>query len=119
MQILREQCSCLAHLVWEQQMHICDLNDRSLRHIDERKRILNGNDASIHKSVDDIVEVMKELQLSLQRRQVISGILTPIDMTTIATTMSKLKSTLVEITTLNSQLVLRNSKLALELSFMN
>jgi macrodomain Ter protein organizer (MatP/YcbG family) len=78
MQLLREQCSCLAHLVWEQKMYICDLNDRDLRHIiDERKRIFNGNDASIHKNVDDIVVVMKELQLSLQRRhEVISGILT-------------------------------------------
>jgi hypothetical protein len=71
---------------WEQQLHICDLNDRALRHIDERKRILNGNDAPIHKNVDDIVAVMKELQLTLQRRhEVITGILTPIDMTTIAT----------------------------------
>jgi hypothetical protein len=119
MQLLREQCSCLAHLVWEQQLHICDLNDRALRHIDERKRILNGNDAPIHKNVDDIVAVMRELHLSLQRRhEVITGILTPIDMTTIATTMSKLKSALVEITTLNSQLVMRNNKLARELSFM-
>jgi hypothetical protein len=75
MQLLREQCSCLAHLVWEQQLHICDLNDRALRHIDERKRILNGNDAPIHKNVDDIVAVMKELQLTLQRRhEVITGI---------------------------------------------
>jgi hypothetical protein len=83
MQLLRRQCSYLAHLVWEQQLHICDLNDRALRHIDERKRILNGNDASIHKNVNDIVAVMKELQLSLQRRhEVISGILTPVDMTT-------------------------------------
>ncbi len=68
MQLLREQCSCLAHLVREQQLHICDLIDRALRHIDERKRILNGNDAPIHKNVDDIVAVMKELQLTLQRR---------------------------------------------------
>jgi hypothetical protein len=59
-QLLRERCSCLAHLVlWEQQLHICDLNDRALRHIDEMKRILNGNDAPIHKNVDDIVAVMK------------------------------------------------------------
>jgi hypothetical protein len=100
-------------------LHICDLNDRALRHIDERKRILNGNDAPIHKNVDDIVAVMKELQLTLQRRhEVITGILAPIDMTTIATTMSKLKSSLVKITALNSQLVMRNNKLARELSFM-
>jgi hypothetical protein len=118
-ELLREQCSCLAHLVWEQQLHICDLNDRALRHINERKRILNGNDAPIQKNVDEIVAVMKELQLSLQRRhEVITGILTPIDTTAIATTMSKLKSALVEITTLNSQLVMRNNKLACELSFM-
>jgi hypothetical protein len=80
---------------------------------------INENDAPIHKNVDDIVAVMKELQLTLQwRHEVIMGILTPIDMTTIATTMSKLKSALVEITTLNSQLVMRNNKLARELSFM-
>ncbi len=66
MQLLREQCSCLAHLVWAQQLHICDLNDRALRHIDERKQILNGNDAPIHKNEDDIVAVMKELQLTLR-----------------------------------------------------
>ncbi len=69
--------------------------------------------------MDDLVAVMKELQLTLQRRhEVITGILAPIDMTTIATTMSKLKSALVEITTLNSQLVMRNNKLARKLSFM-
>jgi hypothetical protein len=39
MQLLREQFSCLAHLVWEQQSHICDLNDRAPRHIEERKKL--------------------------------------------------------------------------------
>jgi hypothetical protein len=126
-EVIMQACNCYvsnAHVlpIWygnNNQLHICDLNDRALRHIDERKRILNGKDAPIHKNVDDIVAVMKELQMTLQRRhEVITGILTPIDMTTISTTMSKLKSALVEITTLNSQLVMRNNKLARELSFM-
>jgi hypothetical protein len=54
-QLLREQCACLAHLVWEQQLHICDLNDRALRYIEERKKILNGNDTPIHKGVESIM----------------------------------------------------------------
>jgi hypothetical protein len=65
MQLYREQCACLAHLVWEQQLHICDLNDRALRYIEERKKILNGNDTPIHKGVESIMDTMKQLQLSL------------------------------------------------------
>ncbi len=103
MQLLRERCACLAHLVWEQQLHFCDLNDRALRHIEVRKKILNGNDTPIHKGVESIMDTMKQLQLSLtQRYEVISGILMPVDMITISDTMSKLKSALVEIMALNS-----------------
>ncbi len=105
--------------MWEQQLHICDLNDRALRYIGERKKILNGNDTPIHKGVESIMDTMKQLQLSLmQRHEVISGILTPVDMIAISDTRSKLKSALVEITALNSRLVMRNNKLAFELSFM-
>jgi hypothetical protein len=61
------------------------------------------------------MDTMKQLQLSLtQRHEVISGILMPVDMIAISDTMSKLKSALVEITALNSRLVMRNNKLAFE-----
>ncbi len=65
------------------------------------------------------MDTMKQLQLSLtQQHEVISGVLMPVDMIAIFDTMSKLKSALVEITALNSRLVMRNNQLAFELSLM-
>ncbi len=43
--LLREQGSLLANLVWEQQVQICNLNDKYLRLFEERKNL-----ADIHES---------------------------------------------------------------------
>jgi hypothetical protein len=39
-QLLREQTTLLASLVFEQQTHICDLNDRYLRLLEEKKQLV-------------------------------------------------------------------------------
>ncbi len=51
LQLARKQCACLAQLVWDQQLHICDLNDRALRYIEERKKSLNGNDTCLNQDL--------------------------------------------------------------------
>jgi regulator of replication initiation timing len=47
-----------------------------------------------------------------------SNILTPVDMTEIMTSITKLKSALSEVTTRNAQLAMQNNELIHELSFM-
>ena len=119
MQLLREQITLMAHLNWEQQVHICDLNERYLRLVEERNQIAQLSDKPIYDSVDVIVNTMKTLQESLnQRLEKMSNILTPVDMTKIMTSMTKLKSALSEVTIRNAQLVMRNNELIHELSFM-
>ena len=119
MQLLREQTTLMAHLNWEQQVHICDLNERYLRLVEERNQIAQLSDKPIYNSVDVIVNTMKTLQESLnQRLEKMSNILTPVDMTKIMTSMTKLKSALSEVTIRNAQLVMRNNELIHELSFM-
>jgi hypothetical protein len=119
MQLLREQITLMTHLNWEQQMHICDLNERYLRLVEERNQIAQLSDKPIYDSVDVIVNTMKTLQESLnQRLEKMSNILTPVDMTKIMTSMTKLKSALSEVTIRNAQLVMRNNELIHELSFM-
>ena len=119
MHLLREQITLMAHLNWEQQVHICDLNERYLRLIEERNQIAQLSDKPIYDSVDTIVNTMKTLQESLkQRLEKMSNILTPVDMTKIMTSMTKLKSALSEVTIRNAQLAMRNNELIHELSFM-
>jgi hypothetical protein len=112
MQLLREQTTLMAHLNWEQQVHICDLNERNLRLVEERNQITQLSDKPIYGSVDIIVNSMKTLQESLnQRLEKISKILTPVDMTKILTSMTKLKSALSEVTTRSALLAMRNNEL--------
>jgi hypothetical protein len=119
LRLLREQGSLLANLAWEQQMHICDLNDRYLRLVEERKRIVEESDAPIFDSVDTNDEGLKTLQDTLnQRHTKMSNILTSVNINLIMTTISKLTSASSELTTRNAQLVMRNNKLTHELSFM-
>ena len=119
MQLLREQTTLMAHLNWEQQVHICDLNERYLRLVEERNQIAQLSDKPIYDSVDIIVNTMKTLRESLkQRLEKMSNIMTPVDMTKIMTSMTKLKSALSEVTTRNAQLAMRNNELIHELSFM-
>ncbi len=99
-------------------MHICDLNERYLR-LEERNQIAQLSDKPIYDSVDIIVNAMKTLRESLkQRLEKMSNILTPVDMTKIMTSMTKLKSALSEVTIRNAQLAMRHNEVIHELSFM-
>jgi hypothetical protein len=66
-QLLREQTTLLASLVFEQQTHICDLNDRYLRLLEEKRQLVQVDDTKIHNDVDTIVDTMKILQEALNR----------------------------------------------------
>ncbi len=117
--MLREQTTLLASLVFEQQTHICDLNDRYLRLLDEKKQLVQNDDKKIHTDVNTIIDTMKTLQEALDHRHVaVTKILEPIDMLKIMSTMAKLKIALSEISTRNAQLVMQNDQLRLQLSFM-
>ena len=64
--VLREQTTLLASLVFEQQTHICDLNDRYLRLLlDEKKQLVQDDDKKIHTDVNTIIDTMKTLQEAL------------------------------------------------------
>ena len=117
--VLREQTTLLASLVFEQQKHIYDLNDRYLRLLDEKKQLVQNDDKKIHTDVNTIIDTMKTLQEALDQRHVaVTKILEPIDMSKIMSTMTKLKIALSEMSTRNAQLVMRNDQLRLQLSFM-
>ena len=82
----------LASLVFEQQTHICNLNDRFLRLLEEKKQLVQVDDKKIHNDVDTIIDTMKTLQEALnQRHDTVTKILEPIDMSIIMSTMTKLK----------------------------
>ncbi len=55
---LREQNALMARLVWEQQIHICDLNERSLQMVEEKKRLTERDDMSIQNDIFDIAEII-------------------------------------------------------------
>jgi hypothetical protein len=44
--MLREQGSLLANLAWEQQIQICNLNDKYLRLLEERKNLVDVSQRS-------------------------------------------------------------------------
>jgi hypothetical protein len=111
--LIREQASLLANLAWEQQIHICDLNDKCLRLLKERKRLADMSHKPVYDSVDlinktikDIVnDTMKNLQEKInvlqetlnQRHDNMSRLLTPVDVTRIMDTMNKLREALLEL----------------------
>ncbi len=125
--MIREQASLLANLAWEQQIHICNLNDKYLRLLEERKRLADMSHKPVYDSVDlinntmkDIVnDTMKNLQEKInvlqetlnQRHDDMSRLLTPVDVT-------KIMDTLIELATRNADLVRSNNRLTKELSFM-
>jgi hypothetical protein len=91
-QLLREQTTLLASLVFEQQTHICDLNNRYFRLLEEKKQLVQVDDKKIHNDVDKIIDTMKTLQEALnQRHDTVTKILEPIDVSKIMSTMTKLK----------------------------
>jgi hypothetical protein len=80
LQLLREQTLRLTSLVWEQQMHICKMNEEYLRLSDEKNRIVQADSQLIHGGVETISSMMVSLQEALQQRHhVIAANLDPID----------------------------------------
>ena len=117
--LLREQNAILARLVWEQQIQICDLNERYLHVAEEKSKLVQTEDKTIVDNMFDITTLMMSLKDSLQQRQQkVDEISSPIDLSKIATTINKLKSALLDIDVTNTSLVKKNNSLVVELSFM-
>ena len=117
--LLREQNAILARLVWEQQIQICDLNERYLHVAEETSKLVHTEDQLISDNMIDITTLMMSLKDSLQQRQQkVDEVSSPIDLSKIATTINKLKSALLDIDVTNTSLVKKNNSLVVELSFM-
>jgi hypothetical protein len=107
-------------------MQICNLNDKYLRLLEERKNLVDVSDKPVFDSVDLINESIATLQKRMlevqktlnQRHDTMSQLLTPIDTVKIMDTMRKLKEALCEVTVRNAKLARRNNQLTIELSFM-
>jgi hypothetical protein len=117
--LLREQNAILARLVWEQQIQICDLNERYLHVAEENARLVETEDATILDGLLAVTSDMINLRNTLtQRQQKLNEISSPIDLSKIATTINKLKSALLDIDVTNTSLVKKNNSLVVELFFM-
>ncbi len=120
MTMLREQNAILAHLAWEQQIHVCDLTERYLQLAGGKKeRLVEVEDATILEHMIDMTTLFANMRDSLEKRQQkVSEILSPIDFSKISDTIKKLKSALIDGNVLNTSLVKKNNALQVELSFM-
>jgi hypothetical protein len=117
--LLREQNAILAQSAWEQQIYICNLNERYLQIAEENKKLIATEDETILDNMVDITTLMTNLRETLaKRQQKVSEIVSPIDFSKILETIKKLKSALLDINVLNISLVKRNNLLQIELSFM-
>jgi hypothetical protein len=117
--LLREQNAILACLNWEQQIYICDLNERYLQLAEEKKKLKEMEDEVILDNMVDITTLITNLRKTLEKRQEdLSEISTPIDFSKISETIKKLKSALLDINVLNTSLVKKNNSLQIEFSFM-
>jgi hypothetical protein len=117
--MLREQNALMARLVYEQQLHICDLNERYLQMVESEKQRTTDDDMSIQNDIFDISDIMTRLEKSLKKRQEeVSKSFTPIDFLQIKSTIIKLKAALTNINVQNTQLVKRNNFLTLQLSMV-
>jgi hypothetical protein len=117
--MLREQNAIMARIVYEQQIHICDLNERYLQKLQDEKQHEGEDNMPIQNEIFDIGTIMARLEMALKKRQEdVSKIFTPIDFHQIRSTMTKLKAALTSINVLNTQFVKRNNSLTLQLSMV-
>jgi hypothetical protein len=115
--MLREQNAIMARIVHEQQIHICDLNERYLLKLQGEKQREEEDEMLIQNEIFDLGTIMTWLQASLKKRQEdVSKTFSPIDFSQIKSTMTKLKSALTSINVRNTQFVKRNNSLTLQLS---
>jgi hypothetical protein len=100
-------------------MQIGKMNEAYLQLSDEKNRIVQADNRLVHEGMGHISKMMSSLQQSLQQRHdVLAANLDPINSPRIAESIRKLNSALQELHTRNAQLVMRNEKLNLQLSFM-
>ncbi len=86
---------------------------------EEKSKLVSAEDGAILENVLDITSLMENLRDTLQQRQQkVSEILSPIDLSQIATTTKRLKSALLDSNVLNTSLVKKINSLQIELSFM-
>ncbi len=86
---------------------------------EENTNLVATEDETILDNMVDITVLMTNLRETLeQRQQKVSEILSPIDLSKIATTIKKLKSALLDNNISNTSLVKKNNSLLVELSFM-
>jgi hypothetical protein len=117
--MLREQNAIMARIVHEQQIHICDLNEKLLLKLEGEKQLELEEEMAIENDIFDLETIMTFLKASLKKRQEnMSKIFTPIDFQQIRSTMTKLKDALSSINVLNTQFVKRNNSLTLQLSMV-
>jgi hypothetical protein len=66
MLLLCEQNALVGRLAWEQQIHICNLNERYLHLLEEKRQLVQTNDKHIYDSVNIITLTMMQLKESLK-----------------------------------------------------
>jgi hypothetical protein len=99
--MLREQNAIMARIVHEQQLLICDLNEKLLLKLEGEKQRELEEDMATENDIFDLGTIMTRLETSLKKRQEeVSKIFTPIDFHQIRSTMTKLKSALTSINVL-------------------
>jgi hypothetical protein len=117
--MLREQNAIMARIVHEQQLHICDLNERYFQKVERERLRTTEDDITIQNDIFDVSNIMKRIEKSLKKRQEeVSKTFTPINFLQIKSTMTKLKAALTSINVLNTQFVKRNNSLTLQLSMV-
>ena len=95
------------------------MNEAYLQLSDEKERIVLADNRLVHEGMEHITTMMASLQQSLlQRHEILAANMDPIDSPRIAESIRKLKTALQELHTRKVQLVMRNEKLNLQLSFM-
>jgi hypothetical protein len=119
LQLLREQTALQASLIGEQQMQICNMNEAYLQLSDQKERIVLADNRLVHEGMEHISTMMVSLQQSLlQRHEVLTANMNPIDSPRIAESIRKRKTALQELHTRNAQLVMCNDEPQFYLTFM-
>ncbi len=117
--MLREQNAIMARIVHEQQLHICDLNEKLLLKLEGEKQRELEESVAIENDIFEVDAIMTWLKTSLKKRQEDAAkTFASIDFSQIKSTMTKLKSALTSINVLNTQFVKRNNSLTLQLSMV-
>ena len=65
--MLREQNAIMARIVHEQQIHICDLNERYLLKLQDEKQREGEDNMSIQNEIFDIGTIMARLEMALKK----------------------------------------------------